>query len=42
MEYSLNQIDEPLYSISQTESDAMREEDIISITGHKIFSGKCL
>ncbi|HBY5597074.1 TPA: restriction endonuclease, partial [Klebsiella pneumoniae] len=37
MEYSLNQIDEPLYSISQTESDAMREEDIISITGHKIF-----
>ncbi|EOV5484732.1 restriction endonuclease, partial [Acinetobacter baumannii] len=36
-EYSLNQIDEPLYSISQTESDAMREEDIISITGHKIF-----
>ncbi|HFF4823898.1 TPA: AbaSI family restriction endonuclease, partial [Acinetobacter baumannii] len=37
MEYSLNQIDEPLYSISHTESDAMREEDIISITGHKIF-----
>ncbi|BFM86120.1 TPA: AbaSI family restriction endonuclease, partial [Acinetobacter baumannii] len=37
MEYSLNQIDEPLYSISQTESDAMREEDIISITEHKIF-----
>lgn len=37
IEYSLNLTDEPIYSISQTESDAMREEDIISITGHKIF-----
>lgn len=37
IEYSSIATDEIIYSISQTESDAVREEDIISITGHKIL-----
>jgi hypothetical protein len=37
IDYSSTPTDEIIYSISQTESDAMREEDIINITGHKVF-----
>lgn len=37
LNYTQQTFDQPLYYILQTESDAIREQDIINITGHQIL-----